>query len=674
MNNPDNELIELKQRVQSWIPELSPDMEYKWVISVYKSLFLEDAESVLAPFINKMTFKTNFVNDLNAYKSIPLQPSLNWIKSDVSKLEDAIKALKKSEQSFANQVTLNGKRFEIVEFEGTTNIKIEDKSTKLINAYLKTIQSRVIINEDFDVNGKIDQRIFIIQFTKQSEMPFTLEIPHSSLTSVKSLNEILLKHKLHFSADRYFAQFIEYIMDHFEYETVHELNACGYHESIGWVFSDGILSNLEFFSINKNRMVTINKKAYYIPERVNGFDLPIYNSTTASKAEILAFIHTWMRVNSSLNVASLIGYAIATMLRPFFYKKKEFFPVLFFNGQASTGKTTNADYLFNLLGFRKAKKISMGAQTSEKYLIRNMTKFKHLPIFIDDYRNQNYGQGAFSMNMILLNVFNGVGGGIGRKTTDASTFEYRLKNSLVLTGNELPKDSPVLTRLMILNYDKIIGAQQQNDANFLFENKKVLFGMWKLMIPYIEMYISEHSNIFWESYESYLNELKKCQFEGRQADIWALIIICYEIWLSLFKSCSYQLEDFSRDLLNSKGLIQSDKMRMATEFIVEAIKIEKGIYSNSFGRVIDDKLVAYPNQKDDSKVVVIIFNDVWNILTNRPFFMFKTIQKDEMQSLLWRHPALIEKSKATRFNSTIRRGMSFDYELLKNEINFDVTM
>lgn len=319
------ELDQLKEEAKKFVSQLNKNFDYKWIPTVYKSLFPDNYQTILCDFLDKATFKSKYIQELETQNPIDTSKSLSWIKKNLKDLENEILSTQKKDD--LKTVLLNNS-FEIKEFNGNTFINIKNKHIKLLNAYLATTQSRVKIQNNQNDSNKVEERIFIIEFTLLDGQKITLELSHSSLLSGRSLNDVLLKHKIQFYSESYLPHLREYLIDHFNYETIIELNNYGYIKGIGWVFADGIYSKSGFISINKERTLSLNEKTYFIPEKLDGFFPPFFNIDKDINS-FTGFINEWMTINSPMNVASILAYAIAIMLRPEFFERKGFSTTFF---------------------------------------------------------------------------------------------------------------------------------------------------------------------------------------------------------------------------------------------------------------------------------------------------------------------------------------------------------
>jgi hypothetical protein len=157
-----------------------------------------------------------------------------------------------------------------------------------------------------------------------------------------------------------------------------------------------------------------------------------------------------------LNVRTSLGYAVGCVFSREIIQKVDGFPILFKFGERGTGKSTSMDWLMALFGYQNGNRQSVSKQNTVKSVIRRMTLPRSFPFFLDDYRNHETNSQAPDMTSNILNWYHRIGTAMAKKSTDHQTIETPMKACVVMTGNDKPTDPAVLSRLVILNFNKFL--------------------------------------------------------------------------------------------------------------------------------------------------------------------------------------------------------------------------
>ena len=116
------------------------------------------------------------------------------------------------------------------------------------------------------------------------------------------------------------------------------------------------------------------------------------------------------------------------------------FPFLFVTGRWQSGKSTIASWIVRLFGIEQ-EGLSI-SQTTPVAIQRLLSYYSSLPVFLDEFRNT---KDVTMKNGFLRNAYNRQWAGKGIKS-DFGLREAKVRGTLVIAGEETPKDGALLTR------------------------------------------------------------------------------------------------------------------------------------------------------------------------------------------------------------------------------------
>lgn len=202
------------------------------------------------------------------------------------------------------------------------------------------------------------------------------------------------------------------------------------------------------------------------------------------------------------------------------------FPFLFVTGQTSSGKSTFCEWIMNFFGVENSGKAI--SQTTPVAIQRCLSYFSSLPIFLDEYRNS---KDIVWKNGFLRNVYNRQSSGKGTKGSYHTVREARVRGTLVIAGEETPKDPAVWSRCITLYISR--QKRVQNHYKWFMANKSRFSSHFHSLI--VEKPAKRAK--FIECFETVKEELLKKEVQDRLAFNYAAIIAGYMV--------SFGNEDFA---------------------------------------------------------------------------------------------------------------------------------
>lgn len=145
----------------------------------------------------------------------------------------------------------------------------------------------------------------------------------------------------------------------------------------------------------------------------------------------------------------LLGWVTAVAFMEEIFEQYRSFPFLFITGRWQSGKSTIAEWATNFFGIENAgKSIS---QTTPVAIQRSLSYYSCLPVYLDEYRNT---RDVIYKNGFLRNVYNRQSAGKGVKDSDYGLRDAKVRGTLLLAGEETPKDGAIQSRCIIVFVSK----------------------------------------------------------------------------------------------------------------------------------------------------------------------------------------------------------------------------
>lgn len=155
---------------------------------------------------------------------------------------------------------------------------------------------------------------------------------------------------------------------------------------------------------------------------------------------IKEFVHRLSETIGDAYAKIAVGWVTATVFMEEIYKLYGCFPFLFVTGQRGTGKTTVAEWIMHLTGIEDGGR--MISETTPVAIQRFLAYGSALPLFLDEFRNNEAVRWKIGL---LRNAYNRQSAGKGVKS-DFGIREARVRGTLLLSGEETPEDSALLSR------------------------------------------------------------------------------------------------------------------------------------------------------------------------------------------------------------------------------------
>lgn len=223
-----------------------------------------------------------------------------------------------------------------------------------------------------------------------------------------------------------------------------------------WLFGDCVIWRNGEIQKLKNYIAQLGLVGYKMPEERSG--LPrILTSDILDIPKLLDLFKKNLQYKSFLG----IGWLVSTLMSDVIYEQERCFPMLFLFGKRQSGKNVYGRWLVRLAGFDTEGK-SFHTSTP-KGVIRSLSKFSNLPFWLNEYRNSCK---EFKKEF-LLNIYGREGYVRAETSNDSRTVDQDIKGTLMLSGQETPKDNGIFSRCLILQFSE----RERDDKYFEDINK-----------------------------------------------------------------------------------------------------------------------------------------------------------------------------------------------------------
>lgn len=141
-----------------------------------------------------------------------------------------------------------------------------------------------------------------------------------------------------------------------------------------------------------------------------------------------------------------ISHAIACLFSDHIFKHRGFFPMLYFYGPASSGKSQMVQALQHLFGRPQQPYTITGKANTDKARIRKFAQFRNMLVFLEEFRN------TVPMDMIelLKGLWNRYGYERGTIDSAYGTESVPINSGVAITGNDYPQEDSFLSRLLVV--------------------------------------------------------------------------------------------------------------------------------------------------------------------------------------------------------------------------------
>lgn len=446
-----------------------------------------------------------------------------------------------------------------------------------------------------------------------------------------------------------------------------------YLETLGWqkdgffAYCNGIVTPQAFLEIDKNGIVTFNKKNYYIPFIQNQDDFSFQNEKrfkfTKNEVTFSDWANLYHKAFGKVGMTTLV-YSCACIFSDYIYHVKNNFPMLFLYGEGGSGKSTVINFVQSLFGLPQPPlKLSEKANT-DKSKIRKLAQFVNSIACLEEFVN--------TLEMSVIKTLTGIYDRFGyeRSTLNSKfgTETVPISSGVIITGNEYPNDDPLLQRLILMDYnantrtDEVVKAYQE--LKDMTENG--ITNVTKELIQYRKDIVENFKDVYRDEFSKLKVFAADFNTTDRMVENCAVLLAVFNILKNkiIFPFAYDDLRSFLIETLKVQGEKRDTGSVIQRFWDIVLNMINKGIIENKREFFIDgDKI------KIRFKELHMLYMEEHQKVFRQPGYSNATLLQKLKES-----SAFVEYQNISRFGNGSESSSChvFDYHKIGVDLNFAI--
>ncbi len=380
-------------------------------------------------------------------------------------------------------------------------VKSEWKETDISNFVMKSL---------YNMNNGTSNSSRIIVLQRYTGEKVLLEIKSSDLKP-DTLETILKTHRCTFYGNHYaLKKIFAHLMDDEKPSTV--IDVMGWNNEHGfYAFADAILTvaDNKLHHIDEIGIIKNADQCFYLPP----FGLANKNDKDWDGAKRIQYrpgtiqFEKWAQLfyqSSGENAVIGILYSIMATFRDLIFHRLGFVPFLYLFGDKGTGKT---QFTARLLS--QFTSDTVGTPLNNATIVginRTVASMSNGLFYFKEYSDIT----ETSAEDFILSSYDGAGRKTGLKSNDTKTKDFPILSSIIFDGNTLPKKSNILSRMILISFEKTKFSHNEKEAfDALREASKHGFGQVLREILTLRSLIDEILNETFEEVERNLRNTIK---------------------------------------------------------------------------------------------------------------------------------------------------------------------
>lgn len=433
-----------------------------------------------------------------------------------------------------------------------------------------------------------------------------VEFKQSSITKVekfKEETEALGNFQTNASPAMY-EKIKSFVYDHMP--TVTRITTMGWN-SIGedgfYAFANGIVDEGVWLPVDEYGLVDFRGSRYFIPaysvlyaKRKKAFkNMKRYAHVVKQPVTLVEFFRQVEKVWGMNGVISLI-YCFASLYKDIIVENVDFYPILFYFGVMSSGKTQLATTVTRLFQYKEERN---NLESTSSYVIgQRMQSFVNGVINFDEYKN--------SLSKDKIDIFKGVYDYSGRSVKDDDNNErtqFDAESGVILTGQEIPDMDPaLLSRTIFLEFYNRTRTEEEL-AEFQRIKEMRGYGITSITIELLKYrrLFAEKWNMVWLDC---LYEVKKREevkgIDERIVECWTLSYAT----LRCYTECGVYLPVDNKRYMEAciSGMVHQQDVIVSTDEIATFWRyLHKGLLNGSVREKVHFKIVHLKKRLQVSK-------------------------------------------------------------------------
>ncbi len=292
-------------------------------------------------------------------------------------------------------------------------------------------------------------------------------------------------------------------------------------ESIGyirehdlWLFATMAIQNGKVFTPDSDGIIWIKNRGFK-PQSIKQNQFGQESEDTipdlsTKPFDLLDLAQKLKQTVGGYEAYAALGWAIATIFSNDIFDQYKCTPILFPHGKRESGKSTFARWIVACFGVEvDGYGISESTQNS---IMKSLAYFSSLGCWYDEYRNEPK---VVQKDGYFRSAYNRQSSGKG--TVTFQTKSYPVNAALLISGEELPKDNGLFTRLIPLQLSSY--KRDRTHFNWLQRN----FRKFSYLSYYLITHYDELRPKIMEAIEALKTKLLEIEISDRTAENWAIV-------------------------------------------------------------------------------------------------------------------------------------------------------
>lgn len=338
----------------------------------------------------------------------------------------------------------------------------------------------------------------------------------------------------------------------------------------------------------------------------------------------------------------IMGWAISVAFMEDVFAYYSSFPFLFVTGRWQSGKSTVAQWVMKFFGIeQEGMSIS---QTTPVAIQRSLAYYSSLPVFLDEFRNTKE---VTNKNGFLRNAYNRQSAGKGVRESFGLR-EAKVRGTLVIAGEETPKDGALLTRCIPIFISR--AKRSKDNYKWFVTNKLRLSAFFLDILKRKSELLPKYAASFIEWKEAFSKDGR----DDRVAVNYATVVAGY--------ACIFGEKD-----LDFAGWLMKETDSLQTEFREEqAISV----FLDDLMAMKTRKIVSDDYWVVDGQKIFIYFHGLHNVWSQefRKTRGEEAFKEGSIRAYLREEPGYLESNFYKKIKGQNKKCIVFDYESASKDL------
>lgn len=287
-----------------------------------------------------------------------------------------------------------------------------------------------------------------------------------------------------------------------------------------WLFGNLAIKNGQVFRPDNDGIIWIHGKGYKPQSiQIGARGEAVEDAIPALKEKPVDLVDLAQKMKNAVGGYEAymgIGWAIATIFSQDIFEQYKCVPILFPHGKRESGKST---FMRWIMAFFGVENDGVGiAETTQNYIARSLAYFSSLGCWFDEYRNE---QKVIQKDGFFRSAYNRQMSGKGTATS-FQTKAFSVNAAVAISGEELPKDNGLFTRLIPLQI-----SEYKRDRTW-FEWIQRHTGDFSYLTYYLVMHYDELKPKIMANIAELKKALLAKDISDRAAENWAICAGCFD--------------------------------------------------------------------------------------------------------------------------------------------------